>query len=77
MANNLEAYLDAYVTAAGIDADKKLPLFRSALARSGRLTDRPLRQSDVYRMLRRRALAAGTDTGSAAKRSGPPASRRT
>ncbi|MGE3844820.1 MAG: tyrosine-type recombinase/integrase [Vicinamibacterales bacterium] len=60
--HNLEAYLDAYITAAGIDNEKKLPLFRSALARSGRLTDRPLRQSDVYRMLRRRAMAAGIDT---------------
>lgn len=60
--HTLEAYLDTYVTAAGIDAEKKRPLFRSALARSGRLTDRPMRQSDVYRMLRRRSMAAGIDT---------------
>ena len=36
--HNLEAYLDAYLEAAGIGEDKKGPLFR-ALDRKGRSTD--------------------------------------
>ena len=34
--HTLEAYLDAYVRAAGIGEDKKGPLFRAALAKNGR-----------------------------------------
>lgn len=60
--HNLEAYLDAYVEAAGIANDRKLPLFRSARGRAGKLGERGLSQSDVYRMLQRRALACGLDT---------------
>lgn len=60
--HNLEAYLDAYLEAAGITEARKLPLFRSTRAKTGKLTERGLSQSDVYRMLRRRALAAGIDT---------------
>ena len=60
--HNLEAYLDAYIAAAGIAGDRKLPLFRSVRGRSERLTDRSLGQSDIYRMLRKHAFAAGIDT---------------
>ncbi len=60
--HNLESYLDAYIEAAGISSDRKLPLFRSTRAKTGKLTDRALAQSDIYRMLRRRAFAAGIDT---------------
>jgi site-specific recombinase XerD len=59
--HNLEAYLDAYIAGAGIAEDRKMPLFRSTRAKTGRLTERGLAQSDIYRMLRRRALAAGID----------------
>ena len=60
--HNLEAYLDAYITAAGLAKDPKGPLFRSTMGRSGKLTDRPLHQPDVYRMIARRAAAADIRT---------------
>ena len=55
--HNLEAYLDAYIEAAGISSVRKLSLFRSTRVKIGKLTDRAPAQSDIYRMLRRRALA--------------------
>ena len=60
--HNLEAYLDAYITAAGLSMDPKGPLFRSTVGRSGELTDRPLHQPDVYRMIARRATGADIRT---------------
>ena len=60
--HNLEAYLDIYIEAAGIATEKKRPLLRSVLGKTGRLTERGMAQSDIYRMLRRRALAAGVGT---------------
>jgi site-specific recombinase XerD len=60
--HNLEAYLDAYITAAGLAADPKGPLFRSTVGRSGELTDRSLSQPDVYRMIARRATDADIRT---------------
>ena len=38
--HNLEAYLDAYIEAAGIRDGGKAPLFRSAAGRTGTLTDK-------------------------------------
>lgn len=61
--HNLDAYLDAYVTAAGIAADRKSPLFRSVKGRTGRLTCNALLQQDVHRMIRQRAAAAGIQAG--------------
>jgi len=58
---NLEAYLDAYIKAAGLTDPKGL-LFRSTVGRSGELTERPLHQPDVYRMITRRATAADIRT---------------
>jgi site-specific recombinase XerD len=58
----LEAYLDAYVAAAGIAEDRKGYLFRSARGRTRQLNTNPLAQPDVYRMIRRRAFAAGIKT---------------
>jgi site-specific recombinase XerD len=50
----------AYVEAAGIAADRKGALFRTSRGRgdSG-LADRPMGQSDAWRIVRRRANAAG------------------
>ncbi|RIK66090.1 MAG: integrase [Planctomycetota bacterium] len=56
--HNAEAYLDAYIQAAGINRDKKTPLFRS-VNRHRRVTERPMHRLDVLRMIRRRARAAG------------------
>ena len=60
--HNLEAYLDAYIKAAAIENDRKPPLFRSVRGQSDKLTDQPIEQSDIYRMLRKRAMAASIDT---------------
>lgn len=59
----LEEYLDAYIAAAGIEAEKKAPLFRTAPGRSGdRLTTNRLQAREAYSVIRRRSLAAGIDT---------------
>ena len=55
--HNLDEYLHAYIDQAQL-ADAKGWLFRSAVGRSGRLSERSMRQADVYRMIARRALAA-------------------
>ncbi len=61
--HTLEQYLDAYCDAAGIWDDKKGPLFRTiTIARGRPLTDQPMSQSDAWRMIRRRAKAAGIET---------------
>jgi integrase/recombinase XerD len=60
--HNLDLYLEEYIAAAGIAEDRKGPLFRTARGRSGELTGNSLLQSDVWRMIRRRALAAGIKT---------------
>src|SRR5690242_12071194 len=51
--------LDAYIEAAGIRDDKKGPLFRSANRRTGVLTGNRMHRVDVWRMVQRRAVAAG------------------
>ena len=56
--HNAEAYLDAYLTAAGIADDNKTPLFRS-VDRHRRITSRPILRGDALRMIKRRARAAG------------------
>jgi len=58
--HNLETYLDEYIAAAGIAANKDGPLFRT----TGRLTGTPHRMSqpDAYRMIQRRAKEAGIKT---------------
>jgi integrase/recombinase XerD len=60
--HTLEAFLHAYIEGAGLGGDPKGFLFRSAPRRTGVLTDRPLSQADAWRMIRRRALAAGIPT---------------
>jgi integrase len=57
--HNAEAYLDAYIEAAKIADDRKGPLFRSARAKTGTLTDKPLRRNNALDMIKRRAIAAG------------------
>jgi integrase/recombinase XerD len=56
--HNAEAYLDAYLEAAGIRDEKKSPLFRSVDNRR-KLTVNPMTRTDVLRMVKRRALGAG------------------
>jgi integrase/recombinase XerD len=52
--HKLEQFLDEYLDAAGIRNGGKTPLFRSALGRTGMLTDRPMHRIDAYQMVRRR-----------------------
>jgi integrase/recombinase XerD len=56
--HNAEAYVDAYLEAAGIAAEKKSSLFRSAAGKTGKLTARPMHRIDAIRMIKRRARAA-------------------
>jgi integrase len=60
--HNLDRYLEEYIAAAGIADDRKSRLFRTTRGRSGKLTDNSLLQFDVWRMIRRRALATGIQT---------------
>ena len=60
--HTLVEWLDAYIEAAGIEADRRGPLFRTAEGRTGRLTTAVMTQPDVYRMIGRRAEAAGVAT---------------
>jgi integrase len=55
--HNLAAYLDAWIAAAGITADKKGPLFR-AIRKGNRLTENSMARSDVLVMIKRRAAVA-------------------
>ncbi len=57
--HNLEAYLDAYIDAAGIREEKKTPLFRSAAGRTGTLTSIVMNRVDAWRMVQRRAAELG------------------
>ena len=57
--HNLEAYLDAYIAAAGIRDDGKSPLFRSAIRRTDKLNLKPMHRVDAYRMVQRRAAELG------------------
>ena len=57
--HNLEAYLDFYLEAAGIRDAGKAPLFRSAVGRTGTLTDNAMNRVDAGRMVQRRAGGLG------------------
>ena len=59
--HKLEEYLDAYIAAAGIADNKKGPLFRAAIGRTGKLSDRPMSRVDAWYMVRRRTADAGID----------------
>jgi integrase len=58
--HTLEAYLDAYIEAAKIRDDGKAPLFRSAVRRTGVLTETPMHRVDAWRMVQRRAPDLGS-----------------
>ena len=60
--HKLETFLEEYIDAAGITDDPKGWLFRTTEGQSGVLTENPMSQADVYRMIRRRADDAGIKT---------------
>ena len=53
-----EAYLDAYLAAAGIAAEKDAPLWRS-MPRAGGMGVRRMSRVDVFRMIKRRVKTVG------------------
>ena len=55
--HTLEAYLDAYIAAAGLAGEPTAPLFQTAGRKTGQA--HAMRQQDAYRMIQRRAAAAG------------------
>lgn len=57
--HNAEAYIDAYLKASGISGEYTTPLFRSFRGRSGDITECGVTRTDVFRMVKRRAKAAG------------------
>lgn len=57
--HNAEAYLDAYIAAAGISDDRRGPLFRTAEGKTKVLTTRAMTRNDALRMIKRRAADAG------------------
>jgi site-specific recombinase XerD len=57
--HKVAAALEAYLDTAGIREEGKLPLFRTSLGRSGKLTQRGLCRQEVGAMVKRRAKAAG------------------
>ena len=60
--HNLDRFLEEYLQAAGIGGDRDGFLFRTAAGKSGVLSEKPLHQQDAYRMIQRRAKAAGIQT---------------
>jgi site-specific recombinase XerD len=56
--HNADEYLDEYLKAADIAADKKSPLFRT-IDRAGRVTEKAMTRNDALRMVKRRAIASG------------------
>jgi integrase/recombinase XerD len=61
--HTLEELLDEYLAAAGIRDDADGPLFRTAGYKTkGPCSAPPMWQQDVYRMIQRRAKAAGIET---------------
>ena len=59
--HNLEAWLHAYIDGAQLTGGKGY-LFRTVAGRTGKLSERPMAQADAFRMIGRRAVAAGIRT---------------
>ncbi|MBX3027083.1 tyrosine-type recombinase/integrase [bacterium] len=58
--HTLEGYLDVYLDVAGIREQRKGPIFRTLMRSPGRpLSLTPLSQPEAWKMIRRRARAAG------------------
>ncbi len=57
--HNAEAYVDAYLTAAGLGSEQKTPLFRTVRGKSGRLNGNRHNRFEAFQMVKRRVKAAG------------------
>ncbi len=56
--HNAEVYVDAYIQAAGLETQRKSPLFRT-LGPDKQLSNRRMHRTDALRMIKRRATAIG------------------
>ncbi len=54
-----EEFVDAYIEAAGLKAQRKQPIFRSALGKSKRLSSKRMTRYAALKMVQRRARKAG------------------
>lgn len=54
-----EEYLDAYIASAGLQDDLKKPLFHTGRGRAGQNGEKRLSRVDTFRVVQRRAKAAG------------------
>ena len=57
----VEEYLDAYMEAGELLAQKDTPLFRTTMGRTRKLTERRLQRQEAWAMVKRRALAASVN----------------
>ena len=60
--HTLEEHLDSYIEAAGIGTEPKGPLFRASYGKTKALSDRVFERTDAFKMVNRRAKAAGIRT---------------
>ena len=60
--HSLEEYLDRYIEAAGLKDQPKRPLFRASYGKTKALSDRVFERTDAFKMVNRRAKAAGIRT---------------
>jgi integrase/recombinase XerD len=60
--HKLEGYLDSYIQAAGVEDERKGPLFRAAIGKTRKLGPGRMSRVDVWYMVRRRAADAGIET---------------
>ena len=73
--HNAEAYLDEYLDALPGARERKTPLFCSARAKAGILTEKRMSRTDVLRMIERSAQLAGLPLRHVVTRLGPPVLR--
>jgi site-specific recombinase XerD len=59
--HSAELYLDEYL-AAGVALERRAPLFRTSVGKTGGMTDRRMGRTDILRIVKRRALGAGINS---------------
>lgn len=60
--HSLEAYLDDFIDAAGLQGTPRAPLFQTIRRGTDKFSGNPLPQANAYAMIQRRAVAAGIST---------------
>lgn len=60
--HSLEAYLDDFIEAAGLQGTPRAPLFQTIRRGTDQFSGNPLPQANAYAMIQRRAVAAGIST---------------